>query len=366
MAKLIGLRFSAAFLEVDLVGYPRSHVDVMARRHANQLEAQEPPRPGGAAEGNRGRLSCIIVHVRVSCRVALGLVISTTLAASVPAMAGAATQYPTQSAAFASQVLNDATLPPDSQPTTVPATHQVSFAASPPIRLHNGNGETYDADRLYTVSTAPASVVTYIEHHLAKGWSVGLTEPPSGPPPPGDTIIEVRVPVTGPHEETATVTYTVVPDGTGTEFRVDALVIWLPSRPRGLTAPRSGSVLVTGYTTASLMGTPQKATKVRVTGKKAALIRQAFNRLPLSTPTHCEENWSDFSLTFVPAGSKTASLHAGQASCPSPGVVYARLPREETGTSLGSSCALTRAVVAVLPAGKGYVTRQAARHCGPL
>lgn len=213
---------------------------------------------------------------------ALGLVTSTALVASVPALAGATTQYPAQSAAFASKVLDEAILPPGSQETTTAVTHMVAMEASP-IRLHGGD-TTYDADQLYTVPTAPATVVTYIEHHLPKGWKVGFTEPPNGPPPPGDTIIQVQVPVTGPHEETATVSYTVVPDGTGTEYRIDALVIWLPSRPHGLTAPQSGSILVTGYTTSNLMGNPQKSTKVRVSGRKAEAIRRAFNVLPLSTP----------------------------------------------------------------------------------
>ncbi len=294
---------------------------------------------------------------------AQGVVILITLVAAVPSLASATTQYPAQSAAFASKVLDEATLPPGSRPTTTAVTHMVAIEANP-IRLY-GSGTTYDADRLYTVPTAPATVVTYLEHHLPKSWKVVFTEPPNGPPPPGDTIIQVHVPVTGPHEETATVSYTVVPDGTGTEYRIDARVIWLPSRPPGLTAPRSGSILVTGYTNANLMGNPQKSTKVRVLGKNAEAIRQAFNNLPLSTPSDCMENSSDFALTFIPAGSTTPALHASQASCPSPGVVGARLPGQETGISLASSCALTRAVVAVLPAGKGSVTRTAAAHCGP-
>lgn len=300
--------------------------------------------------------------MKTACWMALGVVCSITFVASGPA--GAATQYPVQSAAFASKVLGEATLPPGSQETTTAVTHMVAVEASP-IRLHGGD-TTYDADRLYTVPTAPATVVTYVEHHLPKDWKVAFTEPPNGPPPPGDTIIQVEAPVTGPHDETATVSYTIVPDGTGTEYRIDALVIWLPSRPHGLTAPQSGSILVTGYTNSNLMGLPQKSTKVRVSGKKAEAIRHAFNDLPLSSPSNCMENSSDFELTFVPAGSKVPTLHAVQASCPSPGVVGARLPGQETGTSLASSCALTRAVVAVLPPGKGYVTRTAAAHCGPL
>lgn len=276
---------------------------------------------------------------------------------------GSSSWYPVQSAAFATRVLDQATLPPGSVPATVAVSPQVTFAADA-IQPHGAPGETYDADRLYTTPAAPASVVTYVEHHLPKGWWVGITFPPSGPPPPGDTIVQVQVPVAGPHEQTATVSYTVVPDGTGTELRIDALVVWQPSRTGSLVAPRAGSILVTGYTTSNLMGLPQKATKVRVTGRRAESIRQAFDRLPLTSPPDCMENSTAFALTFVAPGSKRPTLRAVQSRCPSPGVVDADRPGQQAaGISLAASCRLTRAVAAALPAGKAPVTREAAAHC---
>jgi hypothetical protein len=301
--------------------------------------------------------------VNLGSRLVSGVLVVTLLAAPAAATVADASPpwYPVQSAAFAARVLSEAPLPPGAQLTTVVVTRQVTVEANP-IRLH-GYGETHDADRLYTAPAAPASVVTFIEHHLPKGWWVGVTSPPNGPPPPGDTIVQVEVPVHGPHEETATVSYTVVPDGTGTELRIDALVIWQPSRPRSLTAPRTGSIVVTGYTDANLMGNPQRSTTVRVSGRRAEAIRRAFDRLPLSSPSFCMENSNDFKLTFVPAGATTPALRVVQWSCPSPGIVESGSPSQRPGTSLASSCALSRAVVAVLPPGSAPVTRQAAAHC---
>lgn len=295
-------------------------------------------------------------------RLVPGVLVVALLATPAAAVAGASPPwYPVQSAAFATAVLGEAPLPPGAQLTTVAVTRQVTIEANP-IRLH-GYGETHDADRLYTAPAAPASVVTYVEHHLPKGWWVGVTSPPNGPPPPGDTIVQVEVPVHGPHEETATVSYTVVPDGTGTELRIDALVIWQPSRPPSLAAPRTGSIVVTGYTDANLMGEPQQSTTVRVSGRRAAAIRRAFDRLPLSSPSLCMENSNDFELTFVPAGARTPTLRVVQWSCPSPGIVESGPPSQQPSTSLASSCALSRAVVAVLPPGSAPVTRRAAAHC---
>lgn len=136
-----------------------------------------------------------------------------------------------------------------------------------------------------------------------------------------------------------------------------------PGRPRGPEAPPSGSILVTGYTSSNLMGNPQRSTEVRVSGLRAEPIRRAFDRLPRSSPPDCMENASQFALTFIPAGSKTPVLRVVQWSCPSPGVVSAGRPGQRLAATLASSCALTQAVVSVLPAGKAPVTRQAADHC---
>lgn len=259
--------------------------------------------------------------------------------------------------AYAAQILEEAVLPPSAQATSTVVTPQLDVE---PQAVFLPNADQYDAHAFYVVDLLASSVLLYIQDHLPRGWSVAFTEPPSGPPPPGETVVEVSVPVSGVHDQDARVSYSLVADGNGTEIRVDGQVVWNPSRAPGEDVPSIGAVEVTGYAMSSLMQGSTGPVRIRVGGAEAKLLRKEFNGLSLAAPSGCMENETAYAITFMPERDSRPTVRATAESCPSPGVVQVTSGVKQLPT-LKADCALARAVVAVLPHGKASFTRQEAR-----
>ena len=223
---------------------------------------------------------------------------------SVPLATSASNTTAAQGNAYAAHVLGQALLPPEAQVTTTVVTSILTVEQTPaefPLGNH------YDAHALYLDSLPPNQVATFIESHVPKNtWITG-----NGPPPAGVTQIQVRLPVSGPNDEDAQDIYTIVADTTGLpNSRVDAQVVWNPSRPKTEVAPSSGSVEVTGYTHGNLMEGAFDPVAVRVTGAQAKRIRRAFNGLALaSSPGGCMEAISGFKIAFVPEHKSSPHPH---------------------------------------------------------
>ena len=283
-------------------------------------------------------------------------------ATSTPATSSAATPSPATSTAaagraYAEQVLSEAVLPPGSEATSTVAAPQLGTA---PQALFLPDADRYEAHAFYVVDLPTSSVLPSVQDHLPRGWAVVLTEPPSGPPPPGETVVQVAVPVAGAHHQDALVTYALVADGGGTEIRVDSQVVWNPARPGDEAAPRSGDVRVTGYSSSSLDSGSSGPVTVLVGGTRAERLRKAFHGLARAAPGDCMENETAYSIGFLPRRASKPTFTASAWTCPTPGTVQVASGGRPMAT-LEPDCALARAVVAVLPEGRAAFTRQQAR-----
>lgn len=167
----------------------------------------------------------------------------------------------------------------------------------------------------------------------------------------------VQVPGCGDHFQEGAVTYEAVPRGSGAAFRVDAVVVWNPSRSSNESVPREGAVEVTGYETSSLSGGPTGATTVRVMGKDATSLRRAFDALPLASPVVCMESETAYSLRF---DGRVGTVRVSESTCP--GTLYVTSGGTRMAPLL-SDCTLLRLVAAVLPQHEARYTHERAARC---
>jgi hypothetical protein len=124
-------------------------------------------------------------------------------------------------------------------------------------------------------------------------------------------------------------------------------------------APRTGTptgpVRVIGFA----RGTPGRGgispVTVTVRGRAAARIRAAVASLPPGRPAVCMGNWPGFELRW---SSGHSTVQVEEWVCPTPGVVTVR--RGPSSSVRPATCALARAVVAVLPRGRARGSREAA------
>lgn len=292
-------------------------------------------------------MSALWRGISLAAIVALGGVFGASAAA-----AAAATTNATAGQAFAAQLLKEAVLPPGSQQTPTLISSLLAIEGQP---FGFPSSNQYEAHAVYLDSKTPAQVAAYIESHVPhKTWITG-----NGPPPLGETQIQVRLPVSGPHEQDAQDVYSIVADNTGSEFRLDAWVVWNPSRPQDESVPSNGDVEVTGYSASTLYGGSTGPVRVKVASEAAYRIRQAFDALPLSAPAMCMENEAAYEIAFIPEGHSEPTIMATDELCPSPGEVGVTSDGQAMPT-LEADCAVARAVVAALPHGKAAFTRQAA------
>lgn len=256
----------------------------------------------------------------------------------------------------AAALLEEAALPPDSSPLATAPTAQLRVA--PPSFLPYA--DQFAAHRFLSVPTAPSAVVQFVLQHLPVGWSANGPQPV---PPSGDALVVVGVPGFGPHFQQGAVTYEAVPSGSGAALRVDAGVVWNPSRLSSESVPGGGAVLVTGYATASLAGLTTGPVTVRVTGKQAKRLRRTFNSLPLAARPDCMESTTAFSLRFIPASSAAPTIRASEETCEG-GVLNVNAGGKGF-TTVRSNCTLLRLVASTLPRHRARFTHERAAGCEP-
>ncbi len=124
----------------------------------------------------------------------------------------------------------------------------------------------------------------------------------------------------------------------------------------GASGPPSGGVIeVTGYNHLAVARVLGSVT-VEATGTKAKTIRAALSGLPTFTGPFCVDDPITFTIRLDrhPGGAPTYT--ATGIGCPTPGVVYIRNGSSRP-TWMKEDCALKRAVLAVLPAGRAKGTR---------
>lgn len=254
----------------------------------------------------------------------------------------------------AADLLSRAVLPPGT----------TTFAGTPTRYLANEalpvqpNADEFDADRLFTTTGSPSALVIYLRNHLPSGWSVGG---PQLGPPPGGAMLLARVPGSGAHFQEGGINYEAVPSGTGTAVRVDAMVVWNPSRSPGEAVPPTGRVMVTGYATASLSGGTTGPITVSATGPAATRIRRAFDALAVAAPVTCMESENAYALRFA-GRSGSPTVRVEEDTCPGPGKVYVTSGGTRMAPLLGD-CSLLRAVAAVLPPREAAYSHRRAAAC---
>jgi hypothetical protein len=122
--------------------------------------------------------------------------------------------------------------------------------------------------------------------------------------------------------------------------------------------------VVTGYGRLTLYDKPQKPVTVTVHGRKAAAIRVALEGLREAAPSFCMENITAFRITFQPGSGGAAGFVASESDCPTPGVVSITYRGAKAPLTFQETCALRKAVVAVLPRGRAEGTRRDGSGCG--
>lgn len=259
--------------------------------------------------------------------------------------------------AAASELLADAVLPPRA---TVLATGPTASLQGEPQSLLS-SADQFDAHGFFAVPFAPAAIMAFVRQHLLPGENANG---PQMEPPSGGASVLVDLVGRGAHLQEGAVVYEAVPRGNGAALRVDAMVVWNPTRPADERAPATGSVLVTGYETSSLSQYPTGPVTVRVTGARAARLRRAFDALPLTSGTGCMESETAYTLRFFTADGAAPVTQVTADTCPSPGMLAVRSGSTRMASLLGN-CAFLRLVAADLPAHTARYTHDRAAGCAP-
>ena len=274
------------------------------------------------------------------------------------AVAASGAAKPSPAGAFAQHVLDEAIIPPGARVTTVVRSRTLEG-----ISDETGISGTHDAHRFYLLDESMEALESYLEAHVPQDatqvgngseddsfgvWSVSLS---------------YDLPVSGPHDYLAELSYLSVDTGSGAELRVDAQVVWEPNRPADERALRNGVVEVTAYSKASLMAGSSGPVTFTVTGARARSLLRALNALPLGPRAFCLENALLFKLVIRRAESSPPELEADGWYC------TAAVDVSEHGRAkpdlTDRSCSLLRAVVRVLPAHEANATRTAGKQCVP-
>lgn len=255
----------------------------------------------------------------------------------------------------ASDLLRAAPLPSGTAKLGVAPT---AFMANEPVPILPKANE-FDAHGIFRVSAAPSAVVAYVRKHLSSGWT------DKGPQfgSPGNATLLVRLPGHGSHFQEGSLSYEAVPTSGGADLRVDAMVVWNPSRPSDESVPSAGPVVVTGYANSSLSQASSGPTAVTASGSVATSLRQDFNALPLAAPAPCMETEIAYTLRF-PGRTGSPDVKIVAATCPSPGQLGVTSGGAQMAPLLGD-CQLLQAVAAVLPADKAAYTHRRAAQCSP-
>ena len=308
--------------------------------------------PGAAIRGEAGTADVVAVLAL------LGAVLLSIGAGVAPVSAASGAPRVTSAESFACRVLGEAIVPPGARSTKVVR----SELLDEPFQMI-GIGGLVDVHRFYLVDGPAGAVADYLEAHLPRG-ATQVAEGSVGAAPDVAPELAYALPASGPHEYLAELAYVVAAVGRDVvEFRVDAQVVWEPSRPVAERAPATGVVQVTGYSGSSAEGGSSGPVTFTVSGARARSLLSALNGLPLGPRGWCLEKSLLFRIVVRPARGAPPSFDADGWACAGDVLVTAHgrvLP-----DLYDAHCLLLRAVVAVLPACEAYGTRAARTGCDP-
>lgn len=274
------------------------------------------------------------------------------------ASAGAASEATVSSAtALAVHVLNRADLP----------LHALRISSPPPgvpMPLWGGApGGATDLFRLYHVPTAESTAYEFLKRHLPQGGRVSATGSFGGANgyDYGEGL-SITMPVAGPNAYSAQLSLAIEVTGASMSLlRVDAQVVWVPTRTGVQEIHSSGTASLTGYTTSSLLTPAVGAVVVHLSSSKLAGLAKQANALPVAPDVLCMENSTVYSVTIRPQNSTRQTYVLKGLECMSSVSVSAN------GSAVvqldDRSCHLFRIVVADLPAGRAPATRGALGDC---
>lgn len=184
-----------------------------------------------------------------------------------------------------------------------------------------------------------------------------------GGPQGSDTSFVVAMPTLGPHEYLAQIVYTMTTVGVRELLRVDAQVVWVPSRPAAEAIPTPVTADVTGFnliSLASLAGAPVHSITVRLGPGQSGRLAAVVDSLPRGAGVLCMEDAETYSITFLPLSGASPVTVTGHL-CGS--AVDISVGGRSWPTLHDGRCLLLRAVSAVLPRSAAG-THNAAKDCG--
>ena len=138
------------------------------------------------------------------------------------AVAASGAAKPSPTGAFAQHVLDEAILPPGARVTTVVRSRTLEGPPAEP-----GVSGLHDAHRFYLLDESMEAVESYLKAHVP--WdATQLGYGKSGTMAKGILSVNLSydLPVSGPHNDLAELSYLSVATGSAAELRVDALVVW--------------------------------------------------------------------------------------------------------------------------------------------
>jgi len=136
------------------------------------------------------------------------------------------------------------------------------------------------------------------------------------------------------------------------------IVALVPQTASALSLPKAGVVEVTGYQGICCNGQSGPVV-VTARGPKAAAVKTALADLMPNTSTQvsaCMEDAIPFLVSLLPHKGAHPTLVATASSC---GGQFVSIKVGQSVEAFKNDCALGRAVIAVLPRGRGVGTRQA-------
>jgi hypothetical protein len=214
------------------------------------------------------------------------------------AVAASGAAKPSPAGALAQHVLDGAIVPPGARVTTVVRSR--TLKGNPDEK---GIPGSHDAHRFYLVDELMDALESCLAAHVpqdATRVGNGSEDDSSGV---WSVSLSYDLPVSGPHNYLAELSYLSVATGSGTELRVDAGLVWKPNRPADERAPRNGVVEVTACPEAALMAGSSGPVTFTVTGARARSLLRALNALPLGPRAFCLENALSFKLAICAYGS---------------------------------------------------------------
>ena len=260
--------------------------------------------PGAAIRGEAGTADVVAVLAL------LGAVLLSIGAGVAPVSAASGAPRVTSAESFACRVLGEAIVPPGARSTKVVR----SELLDEPFQMI-GIGGLVDVHRFYLVDGPAGAVADYLEAHLPRG-ATQVAEGSVGAAPDVAPELAYALPASGPHEYLAELAYVVAAVGRDVvEFRVDAQVVWEPSRPVAERAPATGVVQVTGYSGSSAEGGSSGPVTFTVSGARARSLLSALNGLPLGPRGWCLEKSLLFRIVVRPARGAPPSFDADGWAC---------------------------------------------------